>query len=632
MYRITRMCGTPCTERHCREIGPVGVAPSGDRPAVRCPRIMIVALERVSEALDHGDEPAKPRLRPAKPRLRPAKPRLRPATERPAYTWSNPRQLGCRTERWACGGVPAGCCRISAALFIGFRIPPNVSLLSGRRGGLAVAGMHSRSRDRGGGSPRQERMLGSLAVFVALVFFLVWEFLHRGVYQYSTASYPFDDADEWRYTACSRLVEHGYTLFDQVFSAQPPLFFLSLASGMRVFGDSITGARSTEIAFGAVALAATAWAAWELAGPVGAAIAAAALAVSPDFLIYAHAVEAEIPMMALVTVSLALALTYRRTGWVPLLVLSGLTLAAATLVKVFALEAVLPVLWLIAVRHRNARPTAARAAVFGASTAIPVLLDLALVSPRKQWEQVVTLHDQAAGLHLPDLVPPATILREFLTFDAGLTALALGGIVALVLGRRIADGGFLGLWAIGTLAMLLVFRPLFPHHVAIVSAALAVCAGAGGSAAFDSLKDRRWISCLPVAAAVLAYLALLPRLAHADRHSLLAPQPSSLTVLAAYVERTTRPSSFIAVDNVQVAEQAHRFVPPPLCDPSNVRLLAGFLTAGDLISATRRYNAQLVIPVGNYKSVSGYMSWVRAHYHPVTVPGGALVYRSVAGD
>jgi uncharacterized membrane protein len=476
---------------------------------------------------------------------------------------------------------------------------------------------------------RREDVLGSLAVFAALAFFLAWEVLHRGVYQYSTTSYPFDDADEWRYTACSRLVEHGYSLFDQVFSAQPPLFFLALASGMRMFGDSINGARITEIAFGAVALLAVVWAAWELSGPVAAGVAAGVLAVSPGFLLYSHAVEAEIPMMALVTLSLALVLSYRRTDRIPLLVLSGLCLAAATLVKFFALEAALPVLWLIAARRRTVKDTAAASAVFAASALIPVLLDLTLVSPRKQWEQVVTLHDKAAGLQLPHLIPATTILREFLTFDVGLSALALAGIVALLLGRRIADAGFLALWAVGTLAMLLVFRPLFPHHAAIVGASLAVCAGVGSGVAFDSFRARRWAVCLPMAAAILAYVAFLPRVAHADRHTLLTPRPSSLTVLAAYVDRTTTASTVVAVDNVQVAEQAHRFVPPPLCDPSNVRLLAGFLTAADLISATRQYHAQIVIPIGNYTSVSAYMSWVRSNYRAVTVPGGAVLYRAI---
>lgn len=474
---------------------------------------------------------------------------------------------------------------------------------------------------------RPERFWGIVAAGVGFVFFLVWEFLHRGTYQYSTALYPFDDADEWRYTACSRLVAHGYSLFDQVFSAQPPLFFVSLASGMRVFGDSITGARTTEVLFGAVALAATAWTAWELAGPIAAAVATILLAISPAFLIYSHAVEAEVPMMALVTFSLALALAYCRTNRKPVLVLAGLSLAAATLIKLFALEAILPVVWLIAVNRRLGRDFLRDVVLFGASAIVPVVVELATVSPRRQWEQVVTLHNRVAQLHLQNLVPPTTILREFLTFDGGLTVLAVAGILTVILARRVDEAGFLGLWLGGTLVMLLVFRPLFPHHAAILTTSLAVSAGVGAGVARASWTVRRRLLGLPCAVAAVAYLALLPRLVHADRHTLQNPPGSSVTVLAAYVQRTTAGTAFVAADNVRVAELAHRLVPPPLCDPSNVRLLAGFLTAHDLISATQRYHPQLVIAMANYNAVPGYMRWLKTHYRRVPVPGGLVVYR-----
>jgi hypothetical protein len=490
--------------------------------------------------------------------------------------------------------------------------------------------METSSRSPGYTPTRPERLWARIAVGSAFTLFLVWEFLHRGVYAYSTALYPFDDADEWRYTACSRLVEHGYSLFDQVFSAQPPLFFLSLASGMRLFGDSISGARATEVAFGAVALGATVWTAWEIAGPVAGAVAAIVLAVSPAFLIYSHAVEAEVPMMAMVTLSLALALSYRSTGRVPLLVLSGLSLAAATLIKLFALDAILPVLWIIAMHEHSVRQRARSAAVFAGSTVIPVLIDLGLVSPRRQWEQVVSLHNRVAGLHLANLVPPATILRQFLTFDAGLTVMAVAGILTVMLARRVTDAGFLGSWLVGTLVMLFVFRPLFPHHAAILSTSQAVCAGVGAGVLRDLWHERRWLLGLPLGTAGLAYLVFLPRLVHADVRTLQAPPPSNVTVLAAYVQRSTSTTAFVAADNVRVAEEAHRLVPPPLCDPSNVRLLAGYMTTADLISATRRYRAQLVIPLGNYNAVPGYIRWVKAHYRPVQVPGGGLVYRLTA--
>src|SRR5947199_9873583 len=110
------------------------------------------------------------------------------------------------------------------------------------------------------------RAVGLAGCLAALAIYGVWQVLHRGAYQYSTAVYQFDDADEWRYTACSRLVEHGYRLFDQVFSAQPPVLFLALAGSMRAFGGSIAGARWSMILFGLIALSATTLITWLLVG------------------------------------------------------------------------------------------------------------------------------------------------------------------------------------------------------------------------------------------------------------------------------------------------------------------------------------------------------------------------------
>src|SRR5919202_6947333 len=106
---------------------------------------------------------------------------------------------------------------------------------------------------------RLQSMGAALGLLGAVFFYLWWETVHRGVFQYAQSIYPIDDADEWRYTACSRLIAHGYDLFSQVFSAQPPLLFLSLAAAMNGIEDSIAGARWAEISFGMIALLCSVW-------------------------------------------------------------------------------------------------------------------------------------------------------------------------------------------------------------------------------------------------------------------------------------------------------------------------------------------------------------------------------------
>lgn len=468
----------------------------------------------------------------------------------------------------------------------------------------------------------RETVLSLLAAVLGVAYFLLWELAHRGIFAYATAIYPLDDADEWRYTGCSVLVQHGYAMFQQVFSAQPPMLFLSLAVSMRVFGDTITGARGAEIVFGLLGIAAAAWIAHTLAGPAAAGATVLLLAVSAPYLAFAHMVEAEGPMMALMTLSLALSLAATRHDRRFLPALAGLVLAAAVLVKLFALEALAPGLWILAAAIPNRRRAISAGLLYLLGVAVPVAADFLFVYPAQQWDQVVRLHQKVAGIPLPGLLPPARIMREFLGFDLGLSLLALAGLLALLLGRRWQALGFLGLWIGGTALMLLIFRPLFPHHPAILLTGLGVAGGVAAGWSLEMVTRREWRLAAPSLLAILAYLVLVPRLAHDDRHLLVAGQPGTTAAVTAYLDARSLPGDFVATDDLAAADQAHRLVPPPLCDPSTVRLRAGYLTASDLIESTVRYDASLVVAGDTYHQVRGYMAWLSQKYKQVPAPPG----------
>src|SRR5207245_38962 len=99
---------------------------------------------------------------------------------------------------------------------------------------------------------------------------------------------------------------------------------------------------------------------------------------------------------------------------------------------------------------------------------MPVVLEMALVAPAAQWNQVVSLHSAAAALSLPNALSNTDILRDVFTLDLGLTVLAIAGLAMLAVARRLHDLVFLVLWLGGFTAMLAVFHPLFPHHAAIL--------------------------------------------------------------------------------------------------------------------------------------------------------------------
>ena len=104
----------------------------------------------------------------------------------------------------------------------------------------------------------------------------------------------------------------------------------------------------------------------------------------------------------------------------------------------------------------------------------------------------------------------------------------------------------------------------------------------------EQLRSHRWLAAVPLSVLVLFYLALSPRILHDDRHALVPGVAPARLVLATYTVAHTSASHLVAADDLAVPDLAQRLVVPGLCDPSTVRLRAGYLTPADLIAQTRR--------------------------------------------
>jgi hypothetical protein len=471
------------------------------------------------------------------------------------------------------------------------------------------------------------RVVSSIGLLLAGVIYLGWQWAHRGVSTYGASVFPYSDADEWRYISCSRLVLHGYALFTQVFSAQPPLLFVSLASGMRLFGDSVTGAHLTEASFGLVGLAAACVLAYLLAGELAAAATGLLLAVSPLYLVYSRAVEAEGPMMAMMTVGIALAVGYWRRGGRTLIVLAGLAIAAAILFKLFAVAALVPAGWAVLLRPASMRDRLLSLVLLGIAAALPVALEMALLAPGAQWDQVMRLHEQAGAIVLPGADSTLSLFRYFVHATLGLSAMAALGVCVLAARRRLPELSVLAVWLATFIVMLVAFHPLFQHHLAILLTGVGVAAGCGVGEAWTSLTERQWTAPACVGLAAVIFLFAAPGMIHEDRHTVGPLSPSGSTLLAAYLTTHTGPGDMIATDDSEAAVLAGRLVPPALCDPSTVRYLAGYMPAADVIAQTAHYHAQVAAPRATFALEGAYVRWLDRHYRKMSLDGAPLYTR-----
>ena len=139
--------------------------------------------------------------------------------------------------------------------------------------------------------------------------------------------------DEGVYLASAGALEEGYTLFDPVFSAQPPGFPETLALAFALFGDNVLVGREVVVASAVVALGAVGWIGRRLAGRATAPAAVLCLALPLTFFHQAQSVQAEMPALALSLLAAAVLLPGRGQATLARCALGGLLFAFALLFK-----------------------------------------------------------------------------------------------------------------------------------------------------------------------------------------------------------------------------------------------------------------------------------------------------------
>ena len=370
------------------------------------------------------------------------------------------------------------------------------------------------------GALRERRRLtiGALSIALGLLvvgLFLLWEGRNASGVAYShwgpLGKAAGDDYDEGAYVLAAQSVIRGYALFSQVFSAQPAFFLPSLAAALRLVHDPVVAAHLYEAACGALTLLAVFLMAARAYRPLAGPLAAALLAVSPGFLLYAHAVESEAPMLAFCTLAVAAAQWYylrlRRVA----AVLAGLLLMAGTEVKLLSVVVVVPLalllgggLWYGQRSGRSIRALALDIIMFLLALAVPALLVLLLFAPGAQWDQVIVFHLRSGRVPATTLPPSlganGDALKTFLGYDVGLLVAAGAGLVVALVVALLGIGaartnrtGHAGsapapapkgwlplvylLWALTTGLFLLRYHPLFQHQFLPLLPPLALLGG-----------------------------------------------------------------------------------------------------------------------------------------------------------
>ena len=512
---------------------------------------------------------------------------------------------------------------------------------------------------------------GLALIALSGIILAVYEIVHLAGYSYpsgpTNSIFAISPFDEGVYTETGILIAHGYQLYGQIYSAQPPLLPLALSLVERLPGSGLADARWMVLGFGLLAVMGVAAVAGASKGWIAAGAAAILLVLSPEFLVYGHAIEEEIPMTALCLVSLALAMGWSRRKESELVAVSGFFFGLAVLTKFLAFSLLAPLAIMVAIaawEDRDRLWSLARdVLLFAVAALVPFGLSLA-VWGHAEWNQMVNdrlgaTADQAQLQSLSSL----HLLRNFLSVDPGLAALAGLAAVALI-ARDWKVGLILDSWLGATLLILLRYHPLFGHHLAVLLGPMAVVSGAGvacllpqsgekqgfgfnpggraepdgaqGHAPANGLHGLIGVGAFLAGAGIVAYLALVPFQISAYGQLLVSTSPADrelALVSTTVAQYATRTGKVVAADPV-ICVQARRLCVPQTVDTSYVRVETGKLK--DIITYTKDAGVQAVV-LGRALCLDPYMAsydrWVHAHFRlilPATIdlPSGQCPWRS----
>ena len=437
------------------------------------------------------------------------------------------------------------------------------------------------------------------------------------------------DYDEGVYWQSFRALARGETLFHSIFAPTPPAFYYTLLPFYWAV-HSLAGLRTGVLVFGLIGLGATYVAGRLLAGEPGGLLALILAATSPLYLHQSAILQADGPAVAMSVVAVVLALlAVRSEGRLRdvLGVCVGLALAVSVGIKLLGVLTAVPIV-IVLLGATRGRVRLFLLTIIGGLLASAVLLLPVLASPTAAFEDLVLSHFRAgqavtggirANLHL-------VLLRR----EEPLEALAvLGAVIALV--RR--DGRVIAplAWAAVSLVAVLLYEPLFPHHLVMLTPPLALVA-AIGLAPIVTLLARAKAARVRARAIITLGLVLATAAAGAfivarDTRAVLAVDYHNAEMTAA-VHAISRPGEFWISDNPYAVAAADRDVPGLLVDTSGQRTAARLLTVGDLEAARVRYDVRWVL-VDSFRldGVPGFRGWLYAHFRVVQNLGGrAVIY------
>jgi 4-amino-4-deoxy-L-arabinose transferase-like glycosyltransferase len=422
--------------------------------------------------------------------------------------------------------------------------------------------------------PQIAAAIAGVAVLAALGAFLFSRLVDAGV-----------TYDEGVYLLSLDALRHGQDLGTQVFSPQPPGFYVLLQVIASVGGVTVSAVRWGMVGCAVATVFGVGLLGRALAGNTAGALAASLLVIAPPFTSLAASIYADLPAMTFAVLALALVADPRARPRT--VVVSGALLGAAISVKLTGLvvaPAYVALLLLAPGRRRRTLQAGLGFIVLLGAFAIVYLHSLGAI-----WNDAVSYHESAR--RTPDVMSNTAALRGFFDLGTPFFWFVCAGVAAglvFVRGRTLA----VWLFPVTAAAFILWHHPLHENHLLVLPVSFAAAAGTSLGVAVARLPRRAFA--VAMAAVGLVWAAGYVQQDHRV-NAAFAPEERALVEAASILDRVTRPGDYVVSDQPAVPFLARRQVPGPLVDTAVLRFATDSLTNPIVLRTIDQWHVRTVV-------------------------------------
>lgn len=432
-------------------------------------------------------------------------------------------------------------------------------------------------------------------IFLLVIFFTQFKLINR----------PSTDNDEGIYLTSFLLVDRGYPAYKKTYFSQPPGFLLSVYPGFAIFGKTLQSARLTIGIWSMVGLLAIILLGFELINIWTGLLAISFLFLAPSYFNQTLTFQSDILITTFSLLSLVTIIKFRKNFQLCWFIISTIFLNLAFWTKfdiTFFPSFIFILFFLFKEKEVSIKKIINLFLTFFAVSLGFFLIFILPFGIKEVFSNSILLRFQAASN-----ASPSFLLFNYLKKDTVLLLIILGSLFLSFFKKNKFNFSFkiIFLWCIFVLIIFIFYRPLFPHHLVILTVPMVLLFSQLLEQCFSNKKLFKFMIL------IILILSLTNRIYITAKTSTKLINDSQQNAIK-IIEKHTNINDFVVSDEEILNGLSGRLPPPELSDVSQVRIKSNNLSPEKFKKIIDIYKPKLIIPWnGRLKSIKNFSEVIK---------------------